>query len=180
MKQDKDRKKQGAAGSDVPFGRYYGALGRLTAGTDMAAGHRRMASGLVEEISARFHQIAADRAGENDLHATDLQVMLLLELGSPDHVLKATELQRALGFTPGGVTRRLDSMSARGLVERLPDPDDGRAWLVRLTDFGRETIKEPLARNVPRNKRIEQAFTASEWQSLIGLLRRLADVLGED
>jgi DNA-binding MarR family transcriptional regulator len=36
----------------------------------------------------------------------------------------------------------VDSLQALGYVERLPDPDDGRAKLVRLTEAGRAAIGE--------------------------------------
>lgn len=161
----------------APFGRFYGGLARLTGNSNAAARFRRILLGTVEEISARLHEIAAERASEIDLHATELQILLLLELGSTDHVLKAAEIQRALGFTAGGVTRRLDTMAAKGLIERLPDPDDGRAWQVRMTERGGEKIRPALTRNAERNRRIEKEFSAEEREVLLAMLSRLATAL---
>lgn len=164
----------------VHVGRFYGGLARLTVEEDAAAAHRRTLLGMIEGISAQLHENAALRASEIDLHPTELQIMILLELGNPGHILKAGEIQRALGFTAGGVTRRLDTMAAKGLIERLPDPSDGRAWQVRLTERGSETIRPSIARNIPRNKRIESTFSPAEWKTLLGLLNRLAAALDED
>jgi DNA-binding MarR family transcriptional regulator len=36
------------------------------------------------------------------------------------------------------MTNRLDRLERAGLVTRLPDPDDGRRVLVRLTEQGRD------------------------------------------
>jgi len=160
------------------FGRLYGALARLGGGKGPAAS-RRTVFGLVEEISAQLHDFASERAGEIAVHPTTVQVLILLARGSRDGVLKAAELQRALGFTHGGVTRRLDSMVAMDLVERLPDPADGRAWLVSLTDRGRALAAKALAGTSTRNARTEAAFSDAEWTILAALLRRLADTLAE-
>ena len=36
------------------------------------------------------------------------------------------------------LSRILKTMEERGLIERKPNPDDGRGVLIHLTDFGRE------------------------------------------
>ena len=38
------------------------------------------------------------------------------------------------------MTNRVDRLAARGLVERLPDPDDRRGVLVRLTAEGKTAV----------------------------------------
>ncbi len=48
-----------------------------------------------------------------------------------------SSLARESRVTKGAMTRLLDGLSARGWVERLPDPDDGRRWRVALTREGR-------------------------------------------
>jgi DNA-binding MarR family transcriptional regulator len=75
------------------------------------------------------------------------------------------------------VTRRLDAMESRGLVERLPDPDDGRAKLARLTEAGRALAARALERSDARNRRLHDAFSTGEWQTLTLLLRRLGPAL---
>lgn len=161
-----------SGGAMTPFGRFYSGLARL-AEVRGAVDARRRALGLVDAISHRLHGIAAERAAKANMHATDLQVLTLLALAGRDRVLKASEIQQALGFTAGGVTRRLDTMDAKGLVERLPDPADGRAWLVRLTDHGAAIVEGVLAGNRGRSQRIEEEFSAEEWDRLVALLGRL-------
>ncbi|WP_418606876.1 MarR family winged helix-turn-helix transcriptional regulator [Georgenia sp. SUBG003] len=43
---------------------------------------------------------------------------------------------------PSVVSRQIATLEKRGLVARRPDPDDGRASLVSLTDAGREKVAE--------------------------------------
>ena len=47
-----------------------------------------------------------------------------------------TELARIAYLHPGAMTRLLDKLEARGLVEREADPNDRRALHIRLTEAG--------------------------------------------
>jgi DNA-binding MarR family transcriptional regulator len=48
------------------------------------------------------------------------------------------ELARRAGVTPQAMAEFVRYLEQRGYVERIPDPTDGRARLVRLTPKGRE------------------------------------------
>jgi DNA-binding MarR family transcriptional regulator len=52
--------------------------------------------------------------------------------------LRMSALSRCLMVTGGNVTGLTTQLEAEALVERLPDPEDGRSWRVRLTPKGRE------------------------------------------
>lgn len=56
------------------------------------------------------------------------------------------ELTGADGPDPSSVSRRVSSLAARGLVERTPDPLDGRAQLVGLTDDGQSLLHSERVR----------------------------------
>jgi DNA-binding MarR family transcriptional regulator len=72
----------------------------------------------------------------------------------------------------------LSALEARGLVERHPDPGDGRRVVVSLSETGRQALRNK------RNARVEQlaralssGFTHSELRQLMAaapLLERLA------
>ena len=47
------------------------------------------------------------------------------------------EIGRRLGISPSTASRNLGLLEDRGLIERVPDPQDGRASRVRLTRQGR-------------------------------------------
>ena len=47
-----------------------------------------------------------------------------------------TDLARAADLNPGAMTRLLDKLEARGLLQRVADPADRRALHIHLTDAG--------------------------------------------
>ena len=53
-------------------------------------------------------------------------------------------LQLSLVLSSGGTTKRLDRLEAAGLIERLPDPNDRRGTLIRLSPKGLELINEAV------------------------------------
>jgi DNA-binding MarR family transcriptional regulator len=51
---------------------------------------------------------------------------------------RLTELADRAGMTKQSVGEATSDLEARGYVERVPDPNDGRAKIIRLTARGRE------------------------------------------
>jgi len=56
----------------------------------------------------------------------------------PVHGTPSTALGPKMGMEATSLSRILKSMEERGVIERKPNPDDGRGVLIHLTDFGRE------------------------------------------
>lgn len=56
--------------------------------------------------------------------------------------LRQVELADLLEMEPITVCRILDRLEESGLVQRLPDPSDRRAWRVELTDKAEPLIKK--------------------------------------
>jgi DNA-binding MarR family transcriptional regulator len=54
--------------------------------------------------------------------------------------LKMGELSKRMMVTGGNVTGITDMLEQEGLVERVDDPDDRRAWRVKLTPAGRRAF----------------------------------------
>lgn len=50
----------------------------------------------------------------------------------------STALGPKMGMEATSLSRILKSMEAKGLIERKPNPNDGRGVLIHLTDFGLE------------------------------------------
>lgn len=53
---------------------------------------------------------------------------------------RATELAAYIGVGKATMSRQLRALEELGLLAREPDPADGRAWLVDLTEEGRSRV----------------------------------------
>jgi DNA-binding MarR family transcriptional regulator len=56
----------------------------------------------------------------------------------PEKGTPSTSLGPKMGMEATSLSRILKSMEKKGLIERKPNPEDGRGVIISLTDFGRE------------------------------------------
>ena len=56
----------------------------------------------------------------------------------PENGTPSTALGPKMGMEATSLSRILKTMEERGLIERKPNPEDGRGVLIHLTEFGRE------------------------------------------
>jgi len=56
----------------------------------------------------------------------------------PEEGTPSTALGPKMGIEATSLSRTLKNMEEKGLIERRPNPMDGRGVLIHLTDFGRE------------------------------------------
>jgi DNA-binding MarR family transcriptional regulator len=85
--------------------------------------------------------VALPRALDYDLlHTTGLalhEYAVLLNLSEADErEMRMTDLASAVALSPSRITRLVDDLKARGLVEKVRSSTDGRGNLARLTDDG--------------------------------------------
>lgn len=89
------------------------------------------------EVVRRLRRGAEARLEErHGLGISTLGVMGRLER-TPDHTLRQTDLAGAMGLSLSRVSRTVDHLQDRGLVERHPCPADARATNITLTEAGR-------------------------------------------
>lgn len=67
------------------------------------------------------------------LNLSQAQILGFVEANGP---MNQTQLAAALVLGRAAVGSVIDQLEARGLVRRVPDPDDGRVWLVENTTDG--------------------------------------------
>jgi DNA-binding MarR family transcriptional regulator len=66
----------------------------------------------------------------------------ILVLVSSDGPRRVGTLADDLGVNQSNASRLVDRLGRLGLVRRVPDPEDGRASMVKLTPSGREVLEE--------------------------------------
>jgi DNA-binding MarR family transcriptional regulator len=106
---------------------------------------RRTSRAMTEEITERL-----EAAGFPDSPARHHPVFENIDAGGT----RLTVLAARAGLTHQAMGEVVAQLERRGLVERIPDPSDGRARLVRLTPEGRKVVRAA----VEEIARIEQGW----------------------
>jgi DNA-binding MarR family transcriptional regulator len=81
----------------------------------------------------------AELQEEHGLSLGDYDVLVRLAR-APDRALRMSDLAERVMLSPSGLTRMVDRLAARGLVERRPAPEDGRVALAALTPEGHRRV----------------------------------------
>ncbi|MDD7834909.1 MULTISPECIES: MarR family winged helix-turn-helix transcriptional regulator [Paenarthrobacter] len=98
----------------------------------------------------------------------------------PSGQLRLNEINDKVLLSQSSLSRLVDRLEKRGLVERTTAPDDGRGVLLALTDAGRE-LQKTIGREHVRDiaTLVAPALTADEQRELLRLTEKLrASVAG--
>lgn len=92
---------------------------------------------------------------------------------------RPTEIARRAGISKQAVGQVLDELEAAGLVERIADPEDKRARLVRFTQRGAAGIMHGLGVLERLEKRFADEIGADSMRRLHRILSQLEPVLDD-
>lgn len=109
-------------------------------------------------------------------HRGDLETLTELDLVGP---LTPSQLAEDLLLTSGGMTVRLNRLQTTGLIERRPNPRDGRGVLIHLTPAGKDIARDALATVLQTQSAIVGMLEPSDRSDLGRLLRTLLTELGD-
>jgi DNA-binding MarR family transcriptional regulator len=133
-----------------------------------------VASALQLSIGLFVRQLRQSQV-EGELTLPERSALSRLDRGGPATSSALAKLEQ---ISPQSMGATLAGLEAHGLVERQPDPTDGRRLVISVTDAGRRVLGE---RRTARTERLAQSlstgFTRSELKQLMTaapLLERLA------
>jgi len=129
----------------------------------------------LERLSRILGQIGPDEVCCDGL--SQRQTAILRVLVSSEGA-RLTDLAALSGITPSAMTRILEKLEARGLVERVRGThEDGRAAMVRVTAAGRRTRKllDELMRS--RTQTIMSAIPQKQRASVLNALALLNNAI---
>lgn len=93
----------------------------------------------------------------------------------PENGTPSTALGPKMGMEATSLSRILKTMEKRGLVQRKPNPDDGRGVLIHLTAFGKE--KRELSKEKVLG--FNEAIKANVDEEKINHFYEVAEVINE-
>ena len=117
------------------------------------------------------------RLGEYDLSIASFNVLAILDERGATPL---NEIGALLIKTAANVTGLVDGLVKRGLVKRLPHPEDRRVKLAELSPSGRELLGVVLPRHQAGMRQLFSALNPDELRTLTDLMRRLFQSLPKD
>ncbi len=93
--------------------------------------------------------------------------------------IRLCDLAARVELDASTVSRQIKQLEDKGLVERTPDPDDGRASLIHLSAAGHRTMQASFQRRLERIKTVLGPWAQHDKDLLQELLTRLAADLRE-
>lgn len=108
--------------------------------------------------------------GDSRVSAAVVSVLGLLDAADG---LRLGALARALGVDASVASRHVATATALGLVERRPDPADGRACQLSVTDAGRAVLTQRRAARLRWLSGVLADWEDAEVDDLLAALRRL-------
>ena len=94
--------------------------------------------------------------------------------------LRMGELSKLMMVTGGNVTGITDQLEQEGLVARVPDPKDGRAFSVKLTPAGRDAFEQMAAVHEAWIAEMLQDMSSDDKTQLIDLLSQMKNHLNKE
>lgn len=135
-------------------------------------GHKSGAALSEDERLSRVMHHCARQLVHRERHQGG-QAGMLAVLASHGQMSQA-RLAEKLGVRSASASELLAKMETEGLVKRLPDEEDGRAYKVELTESGTQAAAEVMADRRERDAHLFEALTPDEKQQLTTLLDKLA------
>jgi DNA-binding MarR family transcriptional regulator len=127
--------------------------------------------GRVLRLQRRLMRGMEEALAAHGLNFANFDVLATLRRAAHPEGLSPGALLGEMMVTSGTMTNRLDQLEAQGLVERLPNPQDGRGVVVRLTPRGLAVVDAALRDHVARQARLVAGLGAAEREALAPLLR---------
>lgn len=120
-------------------------------------------------ISGEFHLVVTAQG----FTVSEWRVLASLAGSEPVNIGQLAEITTMKQPT---VTRVLDRMQARGLIERLPNEADRRVTLVRITAAGTRLVSKLIPLALQHERRVLEPFGQQRAEDLKATLRKLIEL----
>ncbi len=124
-----------------------GTTTSTTAQRNLSASELGAWGGMLRMQILLTRQLDAELSQQHGITTSDYEVLMFLA-HAPQHRMRMSELSESALISQSGVTRLVDRLERRGLIERQDCPDDRRGQFAVLTDTGYRTIRDASVTHV--------------------------------
>ncbi|MER7213519.1 MULTISPECIES: MarR family winged helix-turn-helix transcriptional regulator [Streptosporangium] len=133
----------------------------------------------VGRLKSMVEEVTQTVLGEYGLTYAEFDVLATLRRAGAPHRLKPSMLASRSSLTTGGTSNILQRLTAAGLVEREPDPADGRSSWVCLTPLGVRRAEELALATTEAHDNLLAGVSEESARTLADLLREVLLTLGD-
>tara|TARA_R110002095_G_scaffold152237_4_gene132292 strand:- start:333699 stop:334184 length:486 start_codon:yes stop_codon:yes gene_type:complete len=119
---------------------------------------------LISRLAYLFRLRIEDLLADNDSELSAEESALLMVLVESEQPLRRGEFAEIMLRDKTTITRQIDKMEAKGLVERKQDPSDGRAVLIYPTSKGTRQMSKLLPHAKALRQSLKRGLSAEEWE----------------
>lgn len=112
----------------------------------------------------------------NDQVSLEVLNVLTALSNTPGGRMRMSDLANLILFSRSGLTRMIDRLESRGLVSRIPCPDDRRGWFASITAKGKASLKSAEAVYEPALQKVWlSALSEQEASAMSSSLSKILD-----
>lgn len=127
----------------------------------------------VRRVALNLNRLRTQAFRSAGLVSWEFDVLALLRRADPPHELNPAQLITGTKVGSAAMTNRIENMLKRGLIERRPNPSDGRGVLVRPTREGEARVDAAMTALVGLEAAELTVLNAADRDALIRILGTL-------
>jgi DNA-binding MarR family transcriptional regulator len=130
-------------------------------------------AGFLQTHAALVRELDADLRTTHGLPLTEFEILLWLA-NRPCEGMRMAALADTVLLSPSGLSRAVERLETRGLVQRMPCPEDRRGAYAALTESGRDLVRTAGATHAAGiRRRFLDRLTSQEMRLLTTVWDRL-------
>lgn len=129
---------------------------------------------LLQQIMSSCQRKDNNHASRFDVSPSECRTMRVFQ---PGESLTMKELSQRMDLAMSRMTRIVDGLVEKKLVERATDPNDRRVCLVHLTSLGNELVTEMETTYLAMNQKVLESVAPEARIEVLKALHKLADAM---
>jgi DNA-binding MarR family transcriptional regulator len=130
----------------------------------------RVPAYLIRRLMMISTAVLAETFEDEDMPVSQWAVLTMID-NHPE--IDQSRLAEIVSIDKTNTGRMVDQLEARGLVERLPNGSDRRAWMLRCTPLGKKTRKRLLPRALATQERLLSCLKPAHRDLFIDLMSQV-------
>ena len=128
--------------------------------------------GRVKRLNHTLMRAMEQTWAEYGLTDASFDVLATLRREGEPYALSPGDLMASTMVTSGTMTHRINQLEKAGLIERVKNPNDGRGFLISLSQRGFELIDAAVAAHVATQAQLVSGLTKAQQEQLDDLLKQ--------